>query len=47
MYVIYNICVYCVYLLCIYKDTHIQYTVYFENIYMYIYINIIYNIFNI
>ncbi len=39
--------VYCVYLLCIYKDTHIQY--YFENIYMYehvsIYIHIIYIIY--
>ncbi len=36
-------CVYCVYLLCIYKYT---YSIYFENIYMYlhlyIYIHIIY-----
>ncbi len=34
---LHNICVYCVYLLCIYKYTHIK--IYFENIYMiYIYI---------
>ncbi len=36
--VLYNICVYCVYLLCIYiyihiQDTHVQYIL--ENIYMY------------
>ncbi len=41
-------CVYYVYLLCIYKDTHI-YSIYFENIYMYlhvyIYIKIIYMIY--
>ncbi len=41
-------CVYCVYLLCKYKHTLIQY-IYFENIYMdlhvYIYIYIIYIIY--
>ncbi len=33
--IVYMMCVYCVYLLCIYKYTHIQY---FENIYMFIFI---------
>ncbi len=46
---LHNICMSCVYLLCIYKYTHILYI--FENIYMYlhVYIYIIYiiHIFNI
>ncbi len=34
------ICVYCVYLLCIYKYTCIQYVLDFENIYMYLHVYI-------
>ncbi len=34
------ICVYCVYLLCIYKYTRIQYVLDFENIYMYLHVYI-------
>ncbi len=32
-----HMCVYCVFLLCIYKDT---YSIYFENIYMYVHVYI-------
>ncbi len=39
VYVIY-VCVYCVYLLCIYGYTHIQYSIYFGNIYMYIQVHL-------
>ncbi len=39
-------CVYCVYLLFIYKDTHIQYTFWkYLHVYIYIYINMIYIIY--
>ncbi len=34
-----NICVYCVYLLCVYIKTH-TYSVYLENIYMYLHVYI-------
>ncbi len=38
---LYNMCVRCVYLLCTYIKTQ-TYSIYFDNTYMYIYINIIY-----